>query len=105
MRSTGVLVRFRPLWLRQTASSVCAPPCQMSSTTPVCGFAVHVEDDVVQQRAQQLFPVPVGRAMRVPDRVEVAGEPAQRAPLDVRKRRRALALEFLEGSAAMIDLD
>jgi hypothetical protein len=66
-------------------------------------FAVDLEDDVVQECAQQLLSVLIGCGVSVPDRAEVAGEPAQRA-LGVRVRRWSLALKIAEGSAAVIDL-
>ena len=36
MRSSLVLVRFKPLWLSLTRSSLRAPPCHSSSATPLC---------------------------------------------------------------------
>lgn len=99
MRSTGVLVRLKPLANGQRGSCA-ALPHELDGSAVV--VAVDVENDVDQECAQQLLSVLVGGGASVPDRAEVARDPPQGAPLSVRERRWLLAIS--DGSAAVICL-
>ena len=61
------------------------------------------DDDVADERAQQLLAVAVGRRRRVPQPRQVAREPRERGALVVGQRRRAGLLERGELAALALD--
>ena len=75
-----------------TASSVSAPPCQRIVTVAWSLIAVDVEDDFLDQTAQQLLAVAVGGGRRGPHAPEIGAEREQTLALGRGQRARPLLL-------------
>ena len=96
--------RFTVLCLTRTGSSVRAPPCQINSTDRGIPGAVDVQDDVVEQRAQQFLAVTIGCALSVPHPAEFAGETTQRPPLWLSERSGTMPVKLGQREPLTLDI-